>query len=256
MHMCKVSMYIYLLFELCRSFLGSFSDDAGGTRGAKRRSASFRSGPRLELFRFSTPPALLAALCILATLSSAPAMAQIVWEDFPGLTSVAPLDTTITNRYPNNTPPASLNALKTFSNNAANSVRSGTSTTFTYTTLSATLCDTTSNIPNAGVNSPPCLRDVMGRVMWARIQFPEAGNYNFSLAHDDEVDIDISSNYASNSYKSISYNLGVGELASYTSGDTAYEALPGTVYAPVANSCGWIRVYWNNAGGINHLQLR
>ena len=186
------------------------------------------------------------------------ATAQVVWEDFQGnsrVTGSSGQDFPGPN-YVNN-PGSSIVAignLKSFSGDVANVVRTGASPNIDYTAASSTLCDTSStDVPGTG---PACQVDAQGRVMWVRLQFPLAGSYSFSLAHDDQVDVDLSNNFNSGSYKTISYNLPVGGLASFTANDTTFENLSANVVAPQANSCGWMRIYWNNVGGINHLRLR
>jgi uncharacterized repeat protein (TIGR01451 family) len=208
--------------------------------------------------------AFVAMLCAFLALSMnfalavSPATAQVIWEDYQGTNGI--LGTSNQDKpgpsYNNNSATAAINLdlLRTISADIANSTRTGTSATIDYNQASGTLCDLAVVDP-AGTSSA-CQADAQGRVLYALVKFPTTGTYTFSAAHDDEVDMDLSSDYSNTNYKSAAYNLPVGNVGSYTANDTTYENLAGVFSSPTANACILLRLYWNNAGGINFLRLR
>jgi uncharacterized repeat protein (TIGR01451 family) len=183
-----------------------------------------------------------------------PAQATVLWEDYQGNSSIG-TDTPGPN-YTNNSATSDINLdlLRTISSNVANATRTGSSTDINFSSTSGTLCDT-SVVDTAGTGAA-CLADAQGRVLYTLVKFPASGTYTFAAAHDDEIDLDLSSDYTNTNYKSVAYNLPVGNAASYTANDTTYENLAGVFSSPTANACILLRIYWNNAGGINHLRLR
>jgi hypothetical protein len=186
-----------------------------------------------------------------------PAHAQVQWEDFQGnsrVTGTSGQDYPGPN-YPNGTGTSAtrLAALRAIAATPSNAVRSGTSQDINFVASSLTLCDLDSD--PAGT-SAACRRDAQGRVMYAVLKLPYAGNYSFSIAHDDDIDLDFSTAYANTDYRNGSYDVAIGVAQEYTSSDTVYETLTGTVNAPTANSCVLVRLYWNNVGGRNFLRLR
>ncbi|WP_283177329.1 hypothetical protein [Gemmobacter sp. 24YEA27] len=149
----------------------------------------------LSVLKRCLAQAILAICALLFAFSPGRAMAQVVWEDFRGNERV-PLP--LGNPHYENDEGAPLVTLKNFSSNVINVARSGTSNSINFRALDYTLC----NYEDAP-GSASCIARVQGRVLWARVQFPQPGNYTFSLAHDDQVDIDVSGNFASNSFKTI-----------------------------------------------------
>ena len=183
--------------------------------------------------------------------------AQVVWEDYQGtyrITGTSGQDLAGPN-YPNGTGTSEqrLDALRTISANPANAVRTGTSVDINYRTTSLTLCNLDSDTAGTGA---ACQADAQGRVIYGILRLPYSGSYSFSLAHDDDIDVDFSTAYGSANYRAASYDVAIGSASEYTADDSTYEALTGTVVAPSANSCVLLRLYWNNVGGINHLRLR
>lgn len=200
---------------------------------------------------------LIFVLMITFIASSYSAHSQVIWEDYQGnsrITGTSGQDLP-GPFYANGTGTSTdrLNALRTISANAGNAVRTGTSTSINYATSNLTLCNLDSDTAGTGA---ACQADAQGRVIYAVLRLPNAGNYSFSLAHDDDIDLDFSTAYASTNYRTASYDVPIGEASEYTANDTTYESLAGTVSAPTANSCVLVRLYWNNVGGINHLRLR
>ncbi len=185
------------------------------------------------------------------------AIAATIWEDYQGNSGM--LGTSNQNlagpNYSNNSATSAQNItnLRTISASVANASRTGTSATIDYTRVSQTLCDLTADPAGTGA---ACQADAQGRLIYARIRLPLAGNYTLTIAHDDEVDLDLSSSFNSTAFRTVSYDIPVSSLASFTANDTTYENVVTTLNAPTANSCALLRIYWNNAGGINHLRLR
>lgn len=200
---------------------------------------------------------LLAGL--LLTLS-APARAQVVWEDYQGTNET--LGTSNQDKpgpsY-NNNGTNRMPELRALAADIANATRTGTSATIDYDRNQPTLCNPSNSADgsyDAAGTGAACQADAQGRAFYALVKFPQAGNYSFSLAHDDEVDVDLSSDYANTAYRNASYDIPIGSVSSFTAGDTTYETISGTFNAPSANACVLLRMYWNNFGGRHFLRLR
>jgi uncharacterized repeat protein (TIGR01451 family) len=215
---------------------------------------------------------LCAAVCAIAwgalVLVASPASAQVVWEDYQGRSNI--LGTSNNNKpgpdYENNSgsSPTNLANLRTISGNIANATRTGTDATINYaqsamTSTTAILC----NPNNPAVSSydgpgtgAACMADAQGRVAYALVRFPTTGTFTFAVAHDDEIDLDLSSDYTNTNYRTAAYNLPVGSAAGWTANENTYETLAGVFSSPTANACILLRLYWNNAGGIHFLRLQ
>ena len=187
---------------------------------------------------------------LMLSLSAAPAGATVVWEDYRGNANAGNAYTGPVGwpSYANFVVDPVAN-LRTIASNPANAIRTGSSTDINF--LSNTQqCNST-----VSPGSPACALQVMGRVTYALVRFPAAGSYTLSVAHDDNVDVDLSSDYANTSYRTASYNIPVGALSNFTAGENDFVSV-GTFSAAAANSCALIRMYWTNAGGLNYARLR
>lgn len=146
----------------------------------------------LRLLRQHAVSAALLALCCGVPTT---AQAQVIWEDYQGNSSILGTSNqdlpgpTFANAT--GTDAQIIAALKIISANAANATRTGTATSINFTTASGTLCNTDPGADTAGTGAA-CQADAQGRVLWTVLKFPAAGNYTFSVAHDDQVDIDMS----------------------------------------------------------------
>jgi uncharacterized repeat protein (TIGR01451 family) len=184
------------------------------------------------------------------------AAAQTVrWEDYRGNSRVG---TTYTGpagapTFANNTGTGAdrLNALRAIAANPANAVRTGTAADINYRQAANHLC----NLDSAATSVASCNLQAMGRVSYALVQFPAAGTYTVSIAHDDNVELGFSSDYANTSYRTASYDVPVGTVNDWTANEDTYVSL-GSFTAANANSCALVRMYWLNHGGINHARLR
>lgn len=206
--------------------------------------------------RRSGGTAALLGVMLLWLAATVPALAQTVrWEDYRGDSRVGATYTGPAGRptFANNTGTGAdrLNALRAIASNPANAVRTGTAGNINYRFGEYNLC----NLDNAAASATSCGLQVMGRVSYALIQFPQAGTYNLSIAHDDNVSVELSSDYANTAYRTASYSVPVGSVDNWTSGEEDYATL-GSFTAANANSCALIRVYWLNHGGINFARLR
>ena len=205
-------------------------------------------------------------LLIMTTLAmlAAPAHATVVWEDYQGTNGM--LGTSNQDKpgpsYNNNSATGAINRnlLRTIAADINNATRTGTSPDINFTAASGSLCNTSNSAAGAGYDpagtGATCQADAQGRVVYALVKFPTAGSFTFAAAHDDEVDLDLSSDFGNVNYRTASYNLPVGDAASFTANENTFENLAGVVSSPSANACILLRLYWNNAGGINHLRLR
>ena len=129
----------------------------------------------------------MAGALLAACLGNATAQ-TVRWEDYRGDANVG----TYTGpagrpTFANNTGTGAdrLNALRAIAANAANAVRTGTAADINYRQTGYNLCH--SGIGSASATS--CGLQAMGRVSYALIQFPQAGTYNVSIAHDDNVEL-------------------------------------------------------------------
>ncbi len=191
---------------------------------------------------------------LLAMTAFQAAAQNVLWEDYRGTTSIASDANYIgpqgAPRFVNN--PATIANLSALANNPANAVRTGTSALVDYGSNPFALCDSRTA---ANLQTDPCRYQAMGRVMYTLVRFPVAGTYTLSVAHDDSVQVSMSSSYTSTAYRTANYDIPVGALSSYTSGETDFRAI-GSFNADVANSCALMRIYWVNAGGLNFNRLR
>lgn len=192
---------------------------------------------------------------------SAPVRAQVVWEDYQGTADILgtsnqdkagpAYNNNGTNRMPD---------LRAISADIANATRTGTSSTIDYDRNQPTLCNTVQSADGsydpAGTGAA-CQADAQGRVLYALVKFPLFGSYNFAVAHDDDIDLDLSTNYTDTAYRTASYDLPVNaSTMSFTASDTTFESISGSYFASTSNECALLRVYWNNGGGRNFLRLR
>lgn len=188
-----------------------------------------------------------------------PAAAQSVrWEDYRGIANSSGLANT-TYSGPASAPTfdhnlAGVNALRAISVNAGNAVRTGSSSNIDFRNVidGTGLCD---NRTTAGQASAACRYHAMGKVIYSLIRFPYAGTYTLGVAHDDAVEVNLSSSYTNTNYRGATYDVPVGALSSYTAGETTYRTI-GSFNAATPDSCALIRVYWVNAGGLTFNRLR
>lgn len=184
------------------------------------------------------------------------AAAQTVrWEDYRGNSRVGITYTGPAGAptFANNTGTGAdrLNALRAIAANPANAVRTGTAADINYRQAANHLC----NLDSPATSIASCNLQAMGRVSYALIQFPLAGAYSVSIAHDDNVELGFSSDYANTAYRTASYDVPVGTVNDWTASEDTYVSL-GNFTAASANSCALVRVYWLNHGGINFARLR
>lgn len=191
---------------------------------------------------------------LLATCLGNAAAQTVRWEDYRGNANVG----TYTGpagrpTFANNTGTGAdrLNALRAIAADPANAVRTGTATDINYRAAGYNLCHSGAGAASA----TSCGLQAMGRVTYALIQFPQAGTYNVSIAHDDNVELGFSSDYANTAYRTASYDVPVGTVNDWTANEDTYEGI-GSFTAANANSCALVRMYWLNHGGINHARLR
>jgi uncharacterized repeat protein (TIGR01451 family) len=192
---------------------------------------------------------------VLATCLGNAAAQGVRWEDYRGNDRVGTVYTGPAGAptFANNTGTgaARLNALRAIAANPANAVRTGTAADINYRAAANNLC----NQDSLATSAASCGVQAMGRVSYALIQFPQAGTYNVSIAHDDNVELGFSSDYANTSYRTASYDVPVGTVNDWTANEDTYVSL-GSFTAANANSCALVRMYWLNHGGINHARLR
>ncbi len=189
------------------------------------------------------------------------AMAQnVLWEDYRGESSVATDANYIgppgRPKFTNNPNGIAMAPFRALTANPANAARTGTSANIDFRQSPANQTALCNSAAGTGwQNSDACRYQAQGRVLYALISFPQAGSYTLSAAHDDNLVVELSTDYANTNYRSASYDIPVGALAEWTTNDETFEEV-GSFNAANANSCALIRVYWTNQNGVNHNRLR
>ncbi|MDH0846444.1 hypothetical protein N5D66_00715 [Delftia tsuruhatensis] len=184
--------------------------------------------------------------------------AGVIFDNFRGQVSV-PGGSPAPNylNYSGGNSVVQLQNLVSFASSTTNIASSGTAQNIDWNIASATLCNSAAG--SGWQSSAACQQWLQGRVVYALVVFPTAGTYGFSAAHDDEVKVEFSTNFTKANaahYRTFDYNVPVGQLGSFTSGDTQFENIPGSFVVAQNNTCYAMRVHWNNQGGLNHLRLR
>ena len=211
---------------------------------------------RVRLPQFSRCHVVPLALASLLLGAAAPATAQVLWEDYRGIERV-PANPPAPN-YNNGFNAGSTGRLTSLAalatNPPANAARTGTSPQLDWANGTpanpAQLCNLDTQQTSAA-----CRAWIMGRVMYTLVVFPQAGNYKFSVAHDDDVKVDFSTQYSTN-YRNTVYNVPVGSVAEYSNNETDFQNLAGNFNSATPGGCYLARVLWNNVGGINYLHMR
>lgn len=201
--------------------------------------------------------ALAGALLLLPGLAAAQ---NVLWEDYRGLDNVAgdALYIGVPGRpkfdnFPNTVAMAPFRALTA---DPANAARTGTSANIDFRQTPALETGLCNNAAGTGwQTSQACRYQAQGRVLYSLVSFPEAGTYTLSAAHDDNLVVELSTDYANPAFRNASYDVPVGALAEWTTDDQTFETV-GTFSAANPGSCALIRVYWTNQNGINHNRLR
>ena len=198
----------------------------------------------------------LLALGAMLLGAAAPAAAQVLWEDYRGIERVpaSPPTPNYNNGF-NAGSTARLASLMALSANPGlNAARTGTSPQLDWANGTAASPSQLCNLDTQSA-SAACRAWIMGRVMYTLVVFPQAGNYKFSVSHDDDVKVDFSTQYSTN-YRSTVYNVAVGSVAEYSNNETDFQNLAGNFNSATPGGCYLARVLWNNVGGINYLHMR
>ena len=205
------------------------------------------------LFRTAlrTRTAAIFAVLLISTVSHF-AGATVLFDNYRGRDSLLSGATPISPNYGNNDGRKALsNLIKLASGGPQNTASSGSLDDLDWSSNEQQLC-------NTRVNNAPCTDQIQGRVAYTLVRFPTAGTYTFKAAHDDDLQVDFSTNFSAASasnYRNFDYNVPVGGLSSYTS-ETSFPDIPGNFVASQDNSCYAMRVYWNNRGGLNFLRMK
>ena len=199
-------------------------------------------------------PLLALAGALLGT--AAPAAAQVLWEDYRGNDRVpaSPLTPNYNNGFNAGSTGRLASLMALAANPGVNAARTGTSPQLAWPNGSAASPAQLCNL-DTQPNSAACRAWIMGRAMYTLVVFPQAGNYKFSVAHDDDVKVDFSTQYSTN-YRSAVYNVAVGSVAEYSNNETDFQNLAGNFNSATPGGCYLARVLWNNVGGINYLHMR
>lgn len=200
---------------------------------------------------------LTSLVALFVVFTATPLRAQAVWEDYQGDTNV--LGNLMQDKpgvtYSNSTGNylTDLANLRAIAATPAYATRTGTASTIDFGEAGNTLCNLWAD---SWGSSDACQNDATGRVLYVMVKFPAAGQYSFTAAHDDGIDIDLSSDYANTSYRTANYDIAVGQPAlGWTDGDNFFDPVPGSFNAGGTNRCALMRIYWNNNGGPTRLRL-
>ncbi|MBB5381581.1 MULTISPECIES: DUF11 domain-containing protein [unclassified Janthinobacterium] len=208
----------------------------------------------LSLNRRRHAPVLLLAGMLLG--AAAPAGAQVLWSDYRGTSRVPanPPTPNYDNSFNAGTSARVASLLALDANPALNAARTGSSPQMNWSNAGtgdgAQLCNTDSQSTLTA-----CRNWIQGRVMYSLVVFPQAGNYQFSVAHDDDVKVDFSTQYSTN-YRGAAYNVPVGSVSDYSANETDFQNLSGNFNSATPGGCYLARVLWNNVGGINYMHMR
>ena len=188
-----------------------------GLVGASRFSAGVTHAHR-------TPLLALAAILLGA---AAPASAQVLWEDYRGIDRVPanPLTPNYNNGFDAGSTARLASLMALAANPGANAARTGSSAQLDWANGSSAAPGQLCNL-DTQQTSPACRAWIMGRAMYTLVVFPQAGNYKFSVAHDDDVKVDFSTQYSTN-YRGAVYNVAVGSVAEYSNNETDFQNLAG-----------------------------
>ena len=200
---------------------------------------------------------------MVALLLASSVNATVVYDNYRG-TSAVPANSPPPN-YVNwdgvtNTGTTFLSNLIAFAaGGTGNIASSGTAPNVDWSaTNPAQLCDNRSVALGGNINSAACQAWHMGRVTYAVIKFPAAGNYTFSSAHDDEVQLDFSTSFVpanASNYRNFNFNHTAGQVGAWTTGEN-FENFPKVFNVPQAGACYVMRLYWNNHSELNKLRLQ
>ena len=192
------------------------------------------------------------ALATAGLLLCGAAHATVIFDNYRGQANLPPGSSAQAPNYANNAGNNSLtNLINLAAGGPANIANSGTHDDINWPSSEQELC-------NKQVNNSACADQVMGRVIYALVRMPTAGAYTFKANHDDDLQVDFSTNFSAATaanYRNFDYNVPVGGLAAWTSA-SAFPNVPGSFVAPTANSCYVMRLYWNNRGDVNFLRLK
>lgn len=187
---------------------------------------------------------------------AAPSSAQVLWSDYRGTSRVPanPATPNYDNSFNAGTAARVASLLALDANPGLNAARTGSSPQMEWSNAGtgdgAQLCNTDSQSTLTA-----CRNWIQGRVMYTLVVFPQAGNYKFSVAHDDDVKVDFSTQYSTN-YRAATYNVPVGSVSDYSANETDFQNLPGNFNSATPGGCYLARVLWNNVGGINYMHMR
>ena len=189
------------------------------------------SSPR----RSRTKAAALLAAITLATLSQF-ASATVLFDNYRGSLRVSGAAQAPNYINDNGAHTGLTNLINFATANPSNIASSGSDANIDWLQTSYQLCNTEAA---DGLAAASCVNQIQGRSIYALVKFPAAGTYTFQAAHDDELEIDFSTNYSSTNagnYRNFDYNVPVGSLAAYTGGDGSYETVPGNFVVPQAGA--------------------
>ena len=207
----------------------------------------------------SARPYLLMAQAMLGLMllsNLANAQSGVVFEDYAGQKNAGsqPLPTG-TSTFNNPNLQGSDGLLTLYATTGFLPVRTGTESTLDWPQGEPRLCaayDVGSASPS-GIAA--CQLRIMGRVSYAVVRMPAAGNLGFYIAHDDNAQVDLSTDYQRpTNYRTAAWDLPVGALSSYTANSDTFSRI-GSVNSPSVGSCLLLRVAWANAGGRNYMRL-
>lgn len=200
-------------------------------------------------------PMVSALLGLLLLPSTASAQSGVVFEDYAGPNNSGGAVLPVGTPQFNNPNLVDGDGLLTLHQSGAVASRVGNEANLDWPQEQPRLCAAYGVGSDTTSGTEACAKRIMGRVLYAVVRMPVAGNVGFYIAHDDNAKVDLSTQYQlGTGYRGASWNLPVGALTSYTSDSNTFTRI-GSVTSPGVGSCLLLRVAWSNTGGRNYMRL-
>lgn len=200
-------------------------------------------------------PMVSALLGLLLLPSTASAQSGVVFEDYAGPNNSGGAVLPVGTPQFNNPNLVDGDGLLTLHQSGALASRVGNEANLDWPQEQPRLCAAYGVGSDTTSATEACAKRIMGRVLYAVVRMPVAGNVGFYIAHDDNAKVDLSTQYQlGTGYRGASWNLPVGALTSYTSDSNTFTRI-GSVTSPGVGSCLLLRVAWSNTGGRNYMRL-
>ena len=207
------------------------------------------------MFIRSALPIVSALLGLMLLPSTASAQSGVVFEDYAGPHNSGGAVLPVGTPQFENPNLVGTNGLLALHQSGAVASRTGTEGNLDWPQEQPRLCAAYGVGSNTTFATDACAKRIMGRVLYTVVRMPVDGNIGFYIAHDDNAQVDLSSDYQRpSSYRTAAWDLPVGALTSYTADSNTFSRI-GSVTSSGVGSCLLMRVAWANSGGRNYMRL-